>query len=130
MSGLVRPVILCGGAGTRLWPSSRDSFPKQFLRLTGELSSLQETVKRVSDPSLFGKLLVITHRNYRFLVREQLAEIGADADIVLEPARRDSAPAIAAASMIAAGERLETLMLALAADHYVRSPQKFLESVR
>ncbi len=130
MSGLVRPVILCGGAGTRLWPSSRDSFPKQFLRLTGEFSSLQETLRRVGDKTLFGKPLVITHRDYRFLVREQLAEIGVDADIVLEPLRRDSAPAIAAASMIAAGERLETLMLALAADHYVRSPQKFIESVR
>lgn len=130
MSGPVRPVILCGGAGTRLWPASRDSLPKQFLPLTGERSSLQETVLRAGDKSLFGKPIVITHRDYRFLVREQLAEIGAEADIVLEPARRDSAPAIAAASMIAARENPGAVLLALAADHFVRKPGKFVKSVR
>ncbi len=130
MSDLVRPVILCGGAGTRLWPASRDSFPKQFLRLTGELSSLQETLKRVGDGRVFGKPLVITHRDYRFIVREQFAELGVEADIVLEPSRRDSAPAIVAASMIASRSRPGELLLVLAADHYVRAPEKFVDSVR
>ena len=92
MAKLIHPVILCGGAGTRLWPASRDSRPKQFLKLLGPLSTLQETVKRVADPEIFGKPIIVTNRDYRFLVREQLDEIGRDAEILLEPARRDFGP--------------------------------------
>src|SRR5260370_38722247 len=91
------PLIMCGGAGTRLWPASREGRPKQFLRLFGRTSTFQETVHRVSDQSLFGAPIIITNTQYRFLVAEQLAEIGVVADILLEPTRRDSAPAIAAA---------------------------------
>jgi mannose-1-phosphate guanylyltransferase/mannose-6-phosphate isomerase len=98
MPETIRPVILCGGAGTRLWPASRDSLPKQFLKLLGPQSTLQETVARVSDPAIFGRPVVVTNRDYRFLVREQLEEIGVAAEILLEPARRDSGPAVAAAT--------------------------------
>jgi mannose-1-phosphate guanylyltransferase len=96
MSELIVPLIMCGGAGTRLWPSSREGRPKQFLPLLGAKSTFQETMQRVSDPGLFGRPIVITNNQYRFIVAEQLAEIGIEADILLEPARRDSGPAIAA----------------------------------
>src|SRR5438034_10691394 len=89
------PVIMCGGAGTRLWPISRESMPKQFVSLVGEGSTFQQVLRRVSDPTLFGRPIVITNSEFRFLVAEQLREVGIEADIVLEPARRDSGPAVA-----------------------------------
>ena len=116
----IRPVILCGGAGTRLWPDSRDSLPKQFLKLLGPQSTLQETVLRVSDPAIFGRPVVVTNRDYRFLVREQLEEIGITAEILLEPVRRDSGPAVAAATAHIAAKTPKALVLVLAADHVVR----------
>ncbi len=130
MADLIRPVILCGGAGTRLWPASRDSLPKQFLKLFGPLSTLQETVKRVADPAVFGRPIVVTHRDYRFLVLEQLIEIGSMAEIVLEPMRRDSGPAVAAASHLVVAGEPKGLALVLAADHVVKKPDLFIAAVR
>src|SRR6266516_862900 len=97
---LLKPVILCGGAGTRLWPVSRDSMPKQFVALTGILSSFQQTLERVADRSRFARPIVITNTDFRFIVAEQLREIGVEADIVLEPTRRESGPAVAAAAAL------------------------------
>src|SRR4029079_1943776 len=107
--------MLCGGAGTGLWPASRDSRPKQFLKLIGPLSTLQETIKRVSDPAVFAKPVIITNYDSRSLAREQLEEIGADAKIVLEPPRRDSGPAVAAAANLLAADSKDSLILVLAA---------------
>jgi mannose-1-phosphate guanylyltransferase/mannose-6-phosphate isomerase len=126
MTDLIRPVILSGGAGTRLWPASRDSLPKQFLKLLGERSTLQETLLRVSDGKVFGKPVIVANHAYRFLVREQLQEIGMDADIILEPARRDSGPAIAAAAQWVAKSAPDALVLVLAADHVVTKPKQFV----
>src|SRR5437762_9550402 len=81
------PVLMCGGAGTRLWPISRESMPKQFVPLVGEGSTFQQVLRRVADPALFGRPVVITNTDFRFLVAEQLRECGIEADIVLEPAR-------------------------------------------
>jgi mannose-1-phosphate guanylyltransferase/mannose-6-phosphate isomerase len=125
MTDLIRPVILSGGAGTRLWPASRESLPKQFLKLLGERSTLQETLLRVSEQKVFGKPVIVANHAYRFLVREQLEEIGMDADIILEPARRDSGPAIAAAAQWVAKTKPDALVLVLAADHVVRKPKQF-----
>jgi len=75
MTNLITPLIMCGGAGTRLWPASREDRPKQFLALMGTRSTFQDTVLRVSDPALFGRPIVINQRGYRFLVAEQLAAI-------------------------------------------------------
>lgn len=122
MAKLIHPVILCGGAGTRLWPASRDSRPKQFLKLIGPLSTLQETIRRVSNPAVFARPIIITNYDYRFLVREQMEEIGAQATIILEPARRDSGPAIAAAAQLLSRDEPEALALVLAADHVVTNP--------
>ena len=115
----ILPVIMCGGAGTRVWPESRESLPKQFIPLVGERSTFQTLVAMLADP-VFDKPLIISNIDYRFLIQEQLAAIGADADIVLEPMRRDSAPAIAVASEIAAARNPENIVAVFAADHVVR----------
>src|SRR4030095_2967261 len=95
------PLIMCGGAGTRLWPASREVHPKQFLSLFGARSTLQDTLLRGSAADLFERPVIITNNVYRFMVLEQLAEIGREADVLLEPMRRDSGPAIAAGAAFA-----------------------------
>lgn len=130
MNKRIIPLIMCGGAGTRLWPSSRESRPKQFLPLFGPRSTFQETVLRVSDASLFERPIVITNAAYRFMVLEQLAEIGCAADVLLEPARRDSGPAIAAGAAFAQTRDGEAVVLALAADHVVGDNAAFVAACR
>ena len=102
MSDKIIPLIMCGGAGTRLWPASRENRPKQFLRLFGANSTFQDTMLRVSDLSLFARAIVITNAAYRFIVCEQLAEIVGEADMLLKPTLRDSGTAIAAGLALAA----------------------------
>src|ERR1700749_317411 len=124
------PLIMCGGAGTRLWPASREVRPKQFLPLFGERSTFQDTLSRVSDPALFERPIVITNTAYRFMVLEQLAEIGLEADVLLEPARRDSGPAIAAGAAFAQTRDGDAVVLALAADHVVGDTAAFIAACR
>ena len=130
MDRRIIPLIMCGGAGTRLWPASREVHPKQFLPLFGPRSTFQDTLKRVSDPALFERPIVITNMAYRFMVLEQLAEIGIEADILLEPARRDSGPAIAAGAAFAQVRDGDAVVLALAADHVVRDTAAFVAACR
>ena len=128
MSQIV-PVVLCGGSGSRLWPASRESFPKQFLALTGEISLFQDTLKRVVGPG-FDAPIVVTGSDYRFLVAEQMRAVGVKGDIVLEPMRRDSCAAIAAAARLALARDPEALVLVLAADHAMPDVEGFLVHVR
>ena len=121
---------MCGGAGTRLWPASREGRPKQFLALFGDRSTFQDTLRRVSDPELFERPIVITNLAYRFMVREQLAEIGIEADVLLEPVKRDSGPAIAAGAAFAAQRHPDAVVLALAADHVVTDEAAFVAACR
>ena len=130
MDTRIVPLIMCGGAGTRLWPASREVNPKQFLRLFGVRSTFQDTLARVSDPALFERPIVITNAAYRFMVLEQLGEIGLEADVLLEPARRDSGPAIAAGAAFALGRDRDAIVLALAADHVVGDVPAFLAACR
>ena len=125
MPDTIIPLIMCGGAGTRLWPVSREGRPKQFLPLFGAYSTFQDTVRRVSDPARFGRPIVITNGSYRFLVAEQLAALGVEADILLEPIRRDSAPAIAAGAEFARRRGEDAIVVALAADHVVGDAAAF-----
>src|SRR6185436_1839996 len=97
MASPIIPILLAGGAGTRLWPVSRDALPKQFLPLIGDKSTYQETLLRVRD-AMFAPPIVITGPNFHFFARRQAEEIGVGATIVIEPMRRDSGPAIAAAT--------------------------------
>lgn len=102
---LVQPVILCGGSGTRLWPLSRDHYPKQLLCLDGELTMLQATVLRLADCGLSQRgamlaPLLVGNETYRFLVAEQLRQVGVKAaGLLLEPCGRNTAPALTLAAL-------------------------------
>lgn len=126
----ITPLIMCGGAGTRLWPASRRNAPKQFINLLGARSTFQDTVARVSDPELFERPVVITNDEYRHMVADQLHAIGAEGEILLEPMRRDSGPAIAAGAHLIARGGADALVLVLAADHVVRDEAAFIAAVR
>src|SRR5262245_34632236 len=131
MPAQIIPVIMCGGAGTRLWPVSRESMPKQFVSLVGQGSMFQQVLERISDPDLFfARPIVITNADFRFVVAEQLRERDIEADIVLEPMRRDSGPAVAVSAALAAERNRDALVLMLAADHVVRKPDEFREACR
>jgi mannose-1-phosphate guanylyltransferase/mannose-6-phosphate isomerase len=125
------PVVLSGGSGTRLWPLSREHHPKQFLPLVGLESMLQDTVRRLAglDPS---KPIIICHETHRFIVAEQMRQIGAEpAAIVLEPVGRNTAPAVAVAALAAirsSGE--EAMLLVLPADHLIADVAAFQAAVR
>lgn len=97
---VIFPVIMCGGSGTRLWPASRPSRPKQFIPLSGNRSLFQETVERVVDlAGSEGRLIVIGGAGHRQAICEQLKELGRDAIVLLEPEARESAAAMAAAAI-------------------------------
>jgi mannose-1-phosphate guanylyltransferase/mannose-6-phosphate isomerase len=113
------PVILSGGSGSRLWPISRESFPKQLWPLISEQSLLQQTARRGVGPG-FAAPMVVCNQEHRFLVAEQLREAGIDdARVVLEPVGRNSAPAIAAAALLLAEDDPETVMWMMAADAFI-----------
>ena len=128
------PVIMAGGSGTRLWPLSRTAFPKQFLSLGYDQTMLQQTVDRLEglgtdDP------IIITNENHRFLVAEQLRQMGQSASILLEPVGRNTAPAIALAAFQALGDSSNNhgeapVLLVLAADHVIKDTGAFQAAVR
>ena len=128
------PVIMAGGSGTRLWPLSRTAFPKQFLSLGYDQTMLQQTVDRLEglgtdDP------IIITNENHRFLVAEQLRQMGQSASILLEPVGRNTAPAIALAAFQALGDSKNNtdeapVLLVLAADHVIKDTGAFQAAVR
>ncbi|WP_439575625.1 mannose-1-phosphate guanylyltransferase/mannose-6-phosphate isomerase [Phreatobacter sp.] len=124
------PVILSGGAGSRLWPASRESLPKQFMPLLGNRSTFEDTLARVSDPAIFANPIIVTGEDFRFLVADQLTRAGGSGRIVLEPLRRDSGPAIAVAAELALREDPEAVLLVLAADHLVTDRAAFAETAR
>lgn len=124
MPSPIIPILLAGGAGTRLWPVSRDALPKQFLPLIGERSTYQETLLRVCDP-MFASPIVITGPDFHFFARRQAEAVGVDATVVIEPLRRDSGPAVAAATAVARRRDPDAVVLALAADHIILDVPQF-----
>jgi mannose-1-phosphate guanylyltransferase/mannose-6-phosphate isomerase len=122
-TGLVVPVILSGGSGTRLWPVSRESFPKQLWPLVSERSLMQETALRATGQG-FARPVVVCNEGHRFLIAEQLREAGIEgARIVLEPVGRNSAPAIAAAAALVAEEEPDAVLWMMAADAAITRPE-------
>ena len=125
----LQPVLLSGGSGTRLWPLSREAYPKQFLPLAGEDTLLQDTWRRVA-PIADAAPIVVANEEHRFLVAEQLRQLGAPTPaIVLEPVGRNTAPAIAAAALQAAAGGEDPLLLVLPSDHVVRDAEAFRAAV-
>ncbi|MFC3716973.1 mannose-1-phosphate guanylyltransferase/mannose-6-phosphate isomerase [Luteimonas soli] len=125
------PVLLSGGSGTRLWPLSREAYPKQFLPLAGEHTMLQDTWQRVAGLAAGAAPIVVANEEHRFLAAEQLRQVGVEhAAILLEPVGRNTAPAIAAAALQASAQGEDPLLLVLPSDHVVRDASAFREAVR
>jgi len=127
----VVPVVLSGGSGSRLWPLSRDQYPKQLLALAGADSLLQATLRRVAElPGLgVARPLVVCGEAYRFVIAEQLRQIGCEGQIVLEPVGRNTAPAMAVAAHAAGSEGDDPLMLVMPADHMIPDAAAFGRAV-
>ncbi|HEY8354654.1 MAG TPA: mannose-1-phosphate guanylyltransferase/mannose-6-phosphate isomerase [Methylophilaceae bacterium] len=124
------PVILSGGSGTRLWPLSRESYPKQFLPLTGNLTMLQATWRRVAPITNRGPL-VVANEEHRFIAAEQLQQVGAKPEaILLEPLGRNTAPAIAVAALEATRDDHDPVLLILPSDHVILDEASFQDAVR
>ncbi|MBW8303952.1 MAG: AGE family epimerase/isomerase, partial [Brevundimonas sp.] len=127
---VICPVILCGGAGTRLWPASRPNRPKQFLDLVGELSLFQETAMRVAPlTGSGGRLVVVAGESHREAVVQQLAALSLDATVLLEPEGRDSAAAMAAAALWISRRTKDGVALFVASDHHIPDREAFRRSV-
>ena len=128
----IKSVILSGGSGTRLWPASRESYPKQLLPLTGERSLLQETALRLKDfpgGEVDPRPLVVTNEEYRFIIAEQLRQIGVRSpQIVLEPVGRNTAPALTLAAL-AAAEEGDPILLVMPADHVITEQPAFQHAI-
>jgi mannose-1-phosphate guanylyltransferase/mannose-6-phosphate isomerase len=129
MTPTILPVILCGGAGARLWPLSTAARPKQFLPLIGGRSTFQETAARVSAIPAIGDILVVANQAHRALIEDQLSKIGVRASLLLEPGARDSGPAIAAAAAWAEHNRPGAVVALVSADHHIPDQAAFVEAI-
>ncbi|OWZ89758.1 mannose-1-phosphate guanylyltransferase/mannose-6-phosphate isomerase [Sinorhizobium sp. LM21] len=132
LAGKIIPVIMAGGKGTRLWPLSRASAPKQFIQFVGERTLFQATLARVADQEIYGPPLVITNEEFRFLVAEQARELGIKlGGILLEPIARNTAAAVAVASALVSdryGE--ESVLQVLASDHDIVADQGYFDAIQ
>lgn len=127
---MIVPVLLCGGSGTRLWPLSRKSYPKQFVPLVGETTLFQASSQRLSGAE-YASPLVLTNSDFRFIVTEQLAAVGIDPGaILIEPAGRNTAPAILAAAIWMQKSDPDALMLVAPSDHVVPDDAAFRAAVK
>ena len=127
---LIYPVILSGGSGTRLWPMSRSAYPKQLLPLLSESSLLQDSVKRVGDAARFAAPLILANDEHRFIIAEQLRQIGVKPQtIMLEPVARNTAPAAAAAALWLQALDPDALMLIMPSDHSITDNAAFLAAL-
>ena len=121
----IYPVILCGGAGTRLWPASRPARPKQFIDLVSDVSLFQETVRRVAPLADGGRIVVVAGEAHRGFIEAQLAALGVEGDLVLETLGRDSAPAMAAAALWIEQVDPNGTAVFVASDHYIPDADAF-----
>jgi mannose-1-phosphate guanylyltransferase/mannose-1-phosphate guanylyltransferase/mannose-6-phosphate isomerase len=128
--GLITPVILAGGSGTRLWPLSRDEKPKQFQAIAGGRSMFQQTLLRVADPGRFGAPMIVGNAGHEDMLKADLKSIGiAPSTIILEPHGRNTAPAIAMAAMIAHACKIGGSLLVMPSDHFIRDPGQLIAAI-
>lgn len=126
---MIVPILLCGGSGTRLWPLSRKLYPKQFLSLAGKDTLLQQTASRAGKVS--QEIVVVCNEDNRFLVKEQLEEIGVrDIHIILEPEPKNTAPATAIAAFYLQAKNRQTDIVILPADHLIEDDEGLLEAIQ
>lgn len=132
---IIQPVVLCGGSGTRLWPLSREQYPKQLLRLCGDLTMLQATAMRLQSVSLgqgdsLQPPILVGNEDYRFLIAQQLQEVGINyAPLILEPCGRNTAPALTLAAHLAIEGGNDPILVVMPADHLIQEPAAFLDAV-
>jgi mannose-1-phosphate guanylyltransferase/mannose-6-phosphate isomerase len=125
MSNTIHPLLLCGGSGTRLWPLSRKSYPKQFAQLTGEESLFQASAQRLTGDG-FAAPMIVTGSDFRFIVKEQLTAVGLVPDVILiEPFGRNTAPAILAGALVLDAKKPGALMLVAPSDHVIPDADLF-----
>ncbi|MDA9741787.1 mannose-1-phosphate guanylyltransferase, partial [Prochlorococcus sp. AH-736-L15] len=127
------PILLCGGSGTRLWPLSRDSFPKQYLSKNKEENNsfLQMTIKRLSKIPNLGKIIVVCNEQHRFITAEQIRSMNIkDSSIILEPVKRNTTPAIALAALKSIEKGEDNLLLVLPTDHLINNEKVFCETIK
>lgn len=127
---MIIPVIMCGGAGTRLWPVSRETRPKALLPLVGGVSTFAATLDRIAEPLVFGPPVIVANRDHRYLLAAALAESGVSGRLLLEPEPRDTTAAIAASAQWIAAGNPDAILLFLAADHLIRDVEGFRQTVR
>ena len=125
------PVILSGGSGSRLWPLSREHYPKPLLPLVSEKTLLQETACRLDDIEGLGDAVYVCNEEHRFLVAEQVTQLGKKpATIILEPEGRNTAPALTLAALYLLELDPDAMMVVMPADHVMTEPQQFVDAVR
>ena len=127
------PIILCGGSGTRLWPLSRKSFPKQYLKLSNSNNNtlLQNTYKRISKVEGIKNPILICNEEHRFIAAEQMREMNIKPNkILLEPFGKNTAPAIALAALLSIQIEKDPILLVLSSDHEIKNNDKFVEVIK
>lgn len=130
-SGRIIPVLLSGGAGTRLWPLSRETYPKQLLSLLGEKTLLQQAALRATDPALFGSLIIVANVEHRFAIADQLRSIDiVDPTMILEPFGRNTAAAVAVAALAASERDPDAIILVMPVDHWIKDTAAFRAAVQ
>lgn len=129
---LLQPVILAGGVGSRLWPLSRELYPKQLFKLTEGRTLLQETCSRIRELARAREPMILVGEEHRFMVQEQLADVGFtdECRMVVEPVGRNTAPACLVAALEASAQGEDPILLVMPADHLVRKTDQFSEAVR
>jgi mannose-1-phosphate guanylyltransferase/mannose-6-phosphate isomerase len=129
----ITPVVLCGGRGSRLWPVSRNDFPKQFLDISGEFSLFQETCLRLQQLNSkfhLNETLVVTNEEHRFLALEQLKNIRiSDYKLLLEPSGKNTAPALTLAALRALSNEEDPILLVTPADHIIKDNKAFQSAI-
>jgi mannose-1-phosphate guanylyltransferase len=124
------PVILSGGSGTRLWPLSRKAYPKQFLNLLGEGTLFQQTLKRIEKVEGVSEILVVANEEHRFIVAEQMRQLGIKGKIILEPVGKNTAPAVALAALETLQYHTDAHLLVLSSDHIITDTVDFIQAVK